>query len=661
MLKKKNVKLFSLLFFLFSSTHLFAQSNFDPYALFAPFQKGQITKYRSANGAPGPDYWQNRVNYTIEAAIDTNTNVLSGKVKIEYINHSPDSLASLWLQLDQNLYKENSVGHFAGGRMSDEFTSGYNFKSIELKGVDNKSAAEKADYLVSGTRMQIRLRKPLAPASTIMILIEYNYEVPGLFGGRTDFFQTQNGKIYEIAQWYPRMCVYDDLNGWNTLPYIGTGEFYCEYGDFDYKITVPKGMIVVGSGEVVNEQDVYTKEQLARLNKARNSDKTIIVRSLEEVNAENARWRKNKSQRIETTTWHFKMQNSRDVAFGASTAYILDAARINLPDGKKALAMSAYPVESHGDSAWSRSTEYLKGAIEHFSQKWVPYPYPVAVNEAGNAGGMEYPGIVFDGMRAKNKTLFWVTAHEIGHTWFPMMVGSDERRHGWMDEGMNTFIDVYASDSFNKGEYAPKRDGEYAPGGGNPADEILPWIQDPKAPTMMNRADMVTGKYRHAFTYFKPALGLIILREEILGEDRFDHAFISYIKKWSYKHPAPGDFFRFMQNESGEDLGYFWRQWFRHNWLFDVAVDSVVSATDGKSSMVYLTNKERSAYPLKVTMRYADGKTDSLKIPVEVWYRGAQYAFKVHHAASIESLTIDPENKLPDSNRKNNIWRKPQV
>lgn len=655
MVLKKIVKSVLVAFCLLISNEIFSQSNFNPFELFSMYPKKTVTQYRSSNGTPGPAYWQNKVNYQIKASIDTNTNILTGRVNIEYINNSPDSLTSLWLQLDQNLYKENSIGNFARGRTANEFTHGYEFKNVAL---EQGSNLEKADYIISGTRMQIRLKSPLKPGQTTNISIDYQYEIPGAFGGRTDFFPTENGKIYEIAQWYPRMCVYDDLNGWNTLPYIGTGEFYCEYGDFDYQVTVPAGMIVVGSGEVVNEKEVYSKIQLARLAQARNSDKTVFLRTKDEVVRENTDWRKRNSQKIATKTWHFKMQNSRDVAFGASTSYILDAARINLPGGKKALAMSAYPTESYGDNGWARSTEYLKGSIEYFSEKWTPYPYPVAINEAGIASGMEYPGIVFDGFRAKGKTLFWVTAHEIGHTWFPMVVGSNERRHAWIDEGFNTFIDVYASDNFNKGEYAPKRDGEYAPGGGNPTDEILPWIEDPKAPTMMNRADIVTGKYRHAFSYFKPALGLILLREQILGEDRFDYAFTKYIKTWSYKHPSPDDFFRMMENEGGEDLSYFWRQWFQNNWLFDVAIDSVTTNKSSNSSMIYLLNKEKSAYPLTAKIIYSNGTSDSLRIPVEVWFGGANYSFQINHTSPVKSVIIDPENKLPDSNRKNNTWRK---
>ncbi len=334
------------------------------------------------------------------------------------------------------------------------------------------------------------------------------------------------------------MCVYDDLLGWNTHPFLGSGEFYCEYGNFDYSVTVPWNLIVAGAGELQNPNEVLTKQQIERLATARNSDKTVMIRSAKEVTDPKSRPIQNGM-----LTWRFKMNNTRDVVFGASAAFMWDAARVNLPKGKKCLAMSVYPVESDGIDAWSRSTEYLKGSIEHFSEKWFVYPYPTAINEAGIAAGMEYPGILFDGMNDKTKELYWVTAHEIGHNWFPMIVGSNERRHAWMDEGFNTFIGIYASDAFNKGEYAPKRDAEYAPAGGNPADEIVPWLSDAKAPSMMMAADAIPETYRHPISYFKPAYGFYLLREYILGKDRFDYAFRRYIHNWAYKHPSPEDFF----------------------------------------------------------------------------------------------------------------------
>ena len=583
---------------------------YDPGKVFAQdFYKKDGNENRSANGAPGVKYWQNRADYFLDARLDTLKNELSCNEIITYVNNSPDSLQSLWLQLDQNTYRQDARSNFYSVFGAKGHTEGFGIEAVEVTYSNgNKTDAK---YLINDTRMQIRLINALAPKEKILIATRYKYAIPGAFGNRTDYFSTVNGKIYEMAQWYPRMCVYDDLEGWSTLPFLGSGEFYCEYGDFDYSITVPNDMIVAGSGELQNEKEVLTVEQAQRLAKAKNSDQTVIIRSAEEV-------KRVVSHPISsgTKTWHFKMYNTRDVAFGTSKAYVWDAAKVNLPGDKKALAMSVYPVESAGEKRWGRATEYLKKSIEYFSEKWFVYPWPVAINEAGVAGGMEYPGIVFDGINDTTADLYWVTAHEIGHNWFPMIVGSNERRYGWMDEGFNTFIDIYAAENFNKGEYAPKRDDEYAPGKGNPSDEIIPLLKDSLAPSMMSRADAIPEKYRHPVVYFKPALGLVLLREVILGPDRFDYAFKKYIGRWAYKHPAPEDFFRTMNNESGEDLSWFWREWFYNNWQLDLAVQSVsYQSNDYKNGAdITIANLQKMAMPATIEVVFKDGSGQNFTI-----------------------------------------------
>ena len=651
-----------LIGFYFFSNSITAQKNpesiFDPHELFAQnFYTKNGNEFRSANGAPGSKYWQNRADYTLHATIDTVWNTLKGSETISYTNNSPDALTSLWVQLDQNTYRKEARSNFYTSdfrrrKPADiQHTDGYQFETVTI---EYKGKTLKADYIINDTRMQIRLPNTLSSKEKINIHIQYHYSIPGNFGNRTDFFSTKNGKIYEIAQWYPRMCVYDDLEGWSTLPFLGSGEFYCEYGDFDYTVTVPAGMIVAGSGELQNEKEVLTQKQIERLSAARKSDKTIMIRSEKEVNDAAGKSINNK-----LVSWHFKMNNTRDVAFGASAAYMWDAARVNLPEGKKALAMSVYPVESAGENAWGRATEYLKKSIEYFSEKWFVYPYPVAVNEAGKAGGMEYPGIVFDGMNDKAGELYWVTAHEIGHNWFPMIVGSDERRYAWMDEGFNTFIDIYAADEFNQSEYAPKRDGEYAPGKGNPADEIIPLLKDAMAPSMMARADMLPEKYRHPLVYFKPAFGLVMLREVVLGHDRFDYAFKKYIERWAYKHPSPDDFFRTMDNETGEDLSWFWKEWFYNNWQLDLAVRSVAYTNDDAKSGVDITidNLQKMAMPFTLEVILKDGSKQDLQLPVETWMQGSVHSIHLPTTQPVQSVIIDPENKLPDSNRENNVWK----
>jgi hypothetical protein len=628
---------------------------FNPQQAFAPFNYPQpVTAYRSASGLPGPAYWQNRADYRIKATLDPASRTLSGSEVISYTNHSPDALDVLWLQLDQNRYRRGARGAFTGDGFPTEFTDGYRIASVGIE--DAHGHTQPVPWVVSDTRMQVRLPEALqGHGGKLRLHVTWSFTVPGEFGGRMDVNPSKNGEIFEIAQWYPRMAVYDDLRGWDTAPYLNS-EFYLEYGDFDYTVTVPRNMIVAGSGDLVNPEDVLTATQQKRLAQARHSDKTVMIRTPAEVVQPSSRPNHRNPEQPGTLTWHYRMQNTRDVAFGASAAYVWDAARINLPEGKTALAMSVYPVESAGAQAWGRATEFLKASTEYFSKQWYPYPWPVAINEAGTAGGMEYPGITFDAKDAKGKSLHMVIAHEIGHIWFPMIVGSNERRDAWMDEGLNTFIDVYEDDAFNHGEYAPKRDSEYAPGGGNPADEIARVLLDADAPPLLIGADMVPEKYRHPITYFKAAFGMVLLREQIIGPQRFDPAFRRYIATWAYKHPSPSDFFRFMESETGEDLGWFWRGWFQHNWAFDMAVQKV-AYTGGdyhRGVDVTVANLDKLVLPATLEVVYDDGSKQQVRVPWETWQQHRSYVVHLDGTRKVASASIDPGHALPDHDRSNN-------
>jgi hypothetical protein len=624
-------------------------TSYDPLKTFAPLTlPDPVNRYRSSNGAPGPDYWQNSADYEIHANLEPAGKQLSANEVITYTNNSPDALASLWLQLEQNTYRKDARSGPADGGEQTEFTDGFLFDSVE---VDTETAHGKVDYIVSDSRMQIPLPQPLrARGGQIRIHIRYHYTIPGLFGGRTSWVATQKGEIYDIAQWYPRMAVYDDLRGWDTQPYLAN-EFYLEYGHFDYYVTAPSNMLVAGSGELQNPQEVLTKTALQRLAQARASDHTVIIRSVAEID-DPASVLKSSG----TLTWHYRMEKTRDVVFSASSAFAWDAARIQLPDGGKSLAMSFYPVESSGDAAWGRSTEYLKHAVEEFSRRWSVYPYPVAVNVAGGSSGMEYPGLLFDGIKDRGKDLFWITAHEIGHTWFPMVVGFNERRNAWMDEGFNTFIDVYESDAFEKGVYGPKRDPEYAPGGGNPVAEILPVLNDPEAPVILTRADAIKEKYRHPVTYFKSALGLTLLREQILGPQRFDWAFRKFIHDWSFRHPSPSDFFRAMESEGGEDLSWFWRGWYMNNWTLDLAVQDVKYANG--DAQITIANRGQLVMPVTVQVVFEGGSSTRVQLPVETWIQNTAYTLHLKSKQPVASVIIDPDHVIPDNDRSNNEWKK---
>lgn len=632
--------------------------NYDAHKAFAPdFYTSSANAYRSADGDPGSQYWQNKADYSLEASFDSSSHLLKGLATIHYTNNSPDDLSYLWLELDQNTEKPNARASVLGDplrktALSDK--SGFHFKKIA---VQHGGKWQAADYQVEGTRMQIRLQHPLKAGQQMNIQLDYNFILQeSSAGNRAGYMNTPEGAIFEFGYWFPRMCVYDDMRGWNTLPFVGGGEFYLEYGDIDYKITAPAGMIAVGAGQLQNAAEVLDKKLYQGLQKAKTSEKTYIIRSLADVQKGIATKNKNG-----TATWHFTMKNTRDVAFALSKSFIWDGAQVNLPSGAHSFAQSVYPKQSIvADSGWTRATEFLKASVEDFSKRWFEYPYPEATNVAGPIGGMEFPALTFDHHGVSGKVLWMLISHEIGHTWYPMIVGSDERRVPFMDEGFNTFIDIYAQQYFNNGEFAPKRDGEYAPGGGNPADEIVPVIQSVQnGPTLMTPPDWQAYKYVHPMSYFKTAFGLVLLREVILGPDRFDYAFRHYTHAWAFKHPSPNDFFRSIENGAGEDLGWFWRGWFHHNWLLDQAIESVdyVNGDPKKGALITLINKEAMPMPVTVSYTASGNEQKTVHLPVEIWQRGDTWTFRVPSTSKLQSVQLDPKSQLPDMNRKNNIWR----
>jgi hypothetical protein len=627
------------------------KSNYDPHVAFGPlFYTQNGNEYRSANGSPGPKYWQNRADYSISADLDEVKNTVSGTVTITYKNNSPDRLPFLWLQLDQNLFSTNSRGNalIAGnsryGSRGEALDGGYKIDDIT---VSQKLKPVKFTTLIEDTRMQVRLNEPMAAnGDVITIKMNFSFVIPVNGSDRMGHLATKNGEIYAIAQWFPRLCVYDDILGWNTLPYWGAGEFYCEYGDIDFSVTAPASHIVMGSGELLNPQDVFTTEQLKRWNQAKESDQTIAVRSESEVTDPKSRPAKDK------LTWKFKIKNTRDVAWASSKAFVLDAARINLPSGKKSIAVSAHPVESNGKNSYGRGVEYVKASVEHYSNKWFEYPYPMAVNIATNVGGMEYPGIVFCGWKAKGASAWGVIDHEFGHTWFPMIVGSNERKFGWLDEGLNTFINGLSTAEFNNGEYKDGRTDMHAVAmrmGSVLAEQI-----------MLSPDAMVEGNIGLNL-YYKPGWGMEILRNEILGPDRFDYAFKNYIEQWAYKHPSPFDFFRSMENAAGEDLAWFWRGWFLENWKMDQAIVAVNETNDKGTKAGYnivVANLEKMPMPIILEVKTKSGKVDIVKLSVDVWMRNKVWTVFYPTNEEVVSVVLDPKRVLPDVDSSNNSWRR---
>lgn len=623
-------------------------SDYNPSYLFSPIDLPIASRYRASNGEPAGDYWQNRADYRIEASLDETQNRISGKVTLTYTNNSPQDLYYIWLQLDQNLFNKDSRGQArfpadARSRYGDarsRFNGGYQIISVTLS-----DTGRQADYLVTDTRMQVRLTDPVKKLGGVMNLtIAYSFVLPAYGADRCGIQPTRNGPVFSVAQWYPRVCVFDDVNGWNTDPYLGPSEFYLEYGDFDVKITAPASHIVVAGGELLNPEDVLTNEQLQRLAKARNSDQTVIIRSEKEVTDPASR------PKGKELTWHFRLQQARDFSWASSRSFIWDAARINLPSGRTALAQSAYPAESAGKKAWGRATEYNKGSIENYSRRWFEYPYPVAVNVAGNIGGMEYPGIVFCGSDATGEGLFGVTDHEFGHTWFPMIVGSNERKYGWMDEGFNTFINSLADDDFNKGEYkAPD----------NNMHEMAPYYFSDYSESIFKTPDGLQEANIGLALYNKPAAGLTLLRNQVLGTDRFDYAFKSYIRNWAYKHPTPWDFFRSMNNAAGENLNWFWRAWFMDNLKLDQAITNVETDTQSSdgASIVSLANLGGMALPVILSYETINGKKGMIKLPVEIWNNTPYHKVIIPEKDKLKQVVLDPDKVFPDIQPANNSWQ----
>ena len=614
-----------------------AAPKYDYTEAFKPFFYPQTgTETRSASGQPGHKYWQNSADYQLNVSLDETKNEITGSADITYTNNSPDQLGFLWLQLDQNLFAKDSRGNAVvplsgsrNGAHGETFDGGYKIKSVKYDGKDVK-------YTITDTRMQIDLPKALkANGGVAKLKIEYSFLSPKYGSDRMGVEDTKNGKIFTIAQWYPRMCVYDDVMGWNTLPYLGASEFYLEYGTLSANITVPANHYVVASGELLNEREVYSKDEISRWNEAKNSEKAVIIHPESEIG---------KNTKSGTKTWKFKIEKARDFAWASSAAFIIDAARINLPSGKKSLAISAYPVESAGDKAWGRSTEYTKAAIEHYSQKWFEYPYPAATNVAGNEGGMEYPGIVFCHMNSKGEALWGVTDHEFGHTWFPMIVGSNERLFAWMDEGFNTFINGLSTEAFNKGEYYRKQN----------IGKMGPFVLNDNFEQVMVGPDNMKERSIGALAYFKPGMGLDILRESVLGPERFDKAFRTYVDRWAFKHPTPWDFFHTMENVSGEELNWFWRGWFINKWKIDQAVKTVKPVTGG--TQITVENIGQLPMPTTVLVTFKDGTSQTIKLPVEVWKRNTEWTFQVDSAKEVTQVKLDPASRIPDINVKNNIW-----
>jgi len=623
----------------------FCQTRYNPSVLFPALPLLPAgNEYRTATGEPGPAYWQNQSDYVIDVTLDDQQNLMKGIVTVTYTNNSPQPLSSLWLQLDQNVYKHNSRGILSGlfqYKNPDEQVKDGGFEIEEVKLADNSNIT----YDVYDTRMKLSLPEPLKKGQQLTFRIKYNYLFPVNYKNadfqvnRTDIMPSKNGNIYAVAQWYPRMCVLDDVEGWNTLPYLGNGEFYLDFGNFQVNITLPSSYLVEASGDLMNPEEVLTPVQLKRWQSAKTSTDPVFIRSAKEVSDASSR------PATPTCTWKFRMDHTRDFAWTASKSFIWEMLNFQVGDGKPVTGSSLYPVESEKRNSWLRSSEYIRFTLQHFSQKCYPYPFNKAVNVASNLDGMEYPGIVFCSARDTGNMYWAVVNHELGHTWFPMVVGSNERKYAWMDEGFNLFIDNMATKEFNKAEFRGYAEID-VPVAALFADSILP---------ILTRPDAIPGNQVYPIQYQKVAYLLALLRNEILGADRFDHAFRKYIRDWAYKHPTPLDFFRSMNASSGEDLTWFWKSMFMENFRLDQRIVKVETTTKNRT-LITIENIDRAAMPLVVDITYANGLHERRSFPVEIWENGASYTFAANKNEAVSKVVIDPDQVYPDVNRGNNFY-----
>ncbi len=611
-----------------------------PMARFVPPPAPAPTQTRLASGAPGPDYWQQRADYRIDATLDPGARRLSATVDILYTNNSPHSLEYLWLNLEQNLFRPSSAGSNAtppGTRFANRarFDGGYDIGEIRIDG-------REAVMAVHGTLGRLSPPVPIAPnGGTVRVSVEYAFTIPQYGADRMGIDKVERGTIFQLAQWFPNMCVYDDVHGWNTLEYMGTGEFYTNFGDYEVAITVPREFIVSATGVLENGPEVLTGAQRERLARAVTGPETVMILAPEEVGSASSR-----PAGSGALTWRFRASDVRTFAWAASDAFIWDACSADTNNGARSLVQSMYPHEA---TVWTQSSEMLRFAIEGYSERWFPYPYPSATNVNGVCGGMEYPMMLFCGARENEDGLYGVTTHEIGHNWFPMVVNTDERRHAWMDEGFDTFMNYYSWQAWK-----PERESRRG-SAANFAERDPSNLWQP----VTTRPDHIAPGLLGRLAYEKTAVGLVVLREQILEPDRFDEAFRSYIRRWAFKSPQPSDFFRCMEDAAGTDLGWFWRTWFHEPGVLDQSIERVRVDADEDRAVVRFANREDVIMPVHYRVTYRDGSTEDRVVPADVWATGdAWTATWLLNGRIMERVEIDPVRGFPDVDRSNGVWRR---
>lgn len=681
-----------------STTYSYAQNwrNIDGdikaknHSMFRPIEDWPApNSIRNAGGAPGQSYWQQRADYVIRASLDTTNHVIKGSERITYHNNSPDALRFVWVQLDQNVVSlEHSRSYKTATALPErispafrqfvgatQFDGGYDISRVQLVGTNG--VLTDASYFINDTIMRVNLDGALQPGSAVSFDIDWTYAIPN--GGRGAKEKVRDGWLYEMAQWFPRMSVYDDVNGWQTEQFFGSGEFYLNFGDYDVSLTVPYNHIVEATGELQNPEQVLTSTQQKRLAQAYTSEYPTFIVAPDEVGS--AASRPTKSGML---TWQFKANNVRDFAWVSSKTYVWDAAGFDYKDGGPIVKVhSLYPKDAI--PLWDKvSTRATVVTLESYGKMSLRYPYPKASNIHGPVFGMEYPMIAFCGARpnpdgsysdAVERSLIGVTIHEVGHNWVPMIIASDERKWTWMDEGLNTFLQFYAeqryADKFKGTEvWTQTTDGTF-PSRRGPAPLIVPYMKDPSQVPIMTESDIIQNNFGNN-GYAKPAAGLYMLREQILGPERFDIAFREYSERWSFKHPQPADFFRTMEEAAGENLNWFWRSWFYTTYANDQALaavteqaaDSLIGSTEQGAYYyrVKIDNEGQQIMPVQLKVTYDDGTDSFFSMPADVW-RSNELTFTkgFFSEKKVVKVELDPNAVFADIDPDDNVWTAPEV
>lgn len=694
--------------------------------------------YRTGSGAPGPNYWQQRADYVINAEVDDNTQMLTASETITYYNNAPEPLNFLWLQLDQNVFSPDNMtdqtrtgivkdsipagflGYVSGVTASD-YEGGYKIRSVK------DATGKSLPFTINYTMMRVDMPAPLKTGEKFIFSVDWSYKEYDrhIFNGRGgyEFFPEDGNYLYTFAQWFPRMCVFDDYEGWQNKQFLGQGEFALTFGNYKVRITVPSDHIVGASGTLQNPKEVLTAEQVQRFEKAKKTfDSPVLI-----VTEEEARL-KEKAKSAKKSTWEFNAENVRDFAFAHSRKFIWDAMAVKVGD-KTPLAQSLYPKE--GNPLWGKeSTKAIKNALEVYSERSLNYPYPVAYSVHTANQGMEYPMICFNGGRpakdgsVSQQTLFgmiMVIVHEVGHNFFPMIVNSDERQWSWMDEGLNTFLEK---------ETMRVRYPELAGTRGTPKG-IVPFMKGDKAQMrpIMSMSDNIRQGEFGPNAYTKPSAALTLLRETVMGPELFDKAFKEYSQRWAFKHPKPADFFRTMEDASAVDLDWFWRGWFFTTDNVDVELsevkwfklknekadpekkdikitggdlasgttkgDAAGDFTKGPQEFTLINTPEqffgefksriddngirqkldgKNIYqlkfknvgglvtPLVIEWTYKDGSKEIERIPAEIWRINENEVTKVFvKEKEVVNIVVDPNAELADIEVNNNVFPKKPV